>query len=132
MLYEVLIHIRNLFPREHYEGTWEIKDGSLELPIADGQYFLIEGSVFNDGVHKYPNSSLSSETFSGTITALAIPQAVVDLSEEIEDYLAKNPATPFMSESFDGYSYSKASSKSGGVATWQSIFKEKLDSWRKL
>ena len=139
MLEQVLMNIRNWFPVKGgiYSGTFTIKDGGITLPfLADGQYFRICGSVFNDGLHQYPATDLVDEEFSGAIWALAIPPAVVDLADEIGAWQEKNgeaSASPYQSESFGGYSYSKATdSVSGGAVTWQSAFKQQLGAWRKI
>ena len=139
MLEQVLMNIRNWFPVKGgiHSGTFTIKDGGITLPfLADGQYFRICGSVFNDGLHQYPATDLADEEFSGTIWELAIPPAVVDLADEIGAWQEKNgeaSASPYQSESFGGYSYSKATdSASGGAVTWQSVFKRQLSAWRKI
>ena len=139
MLEQVLMNIRNWFTVEGgiHSGTFSIKDGGITLPfLVDGQYFRICGSVFNDGLHKYPASDLVDEKFSGAIWALAIPPAVVDLADEIQKWQGKNgevASSPFSSESFGGYSYSKATdAETGGAVTWQSAFKRQLSAWRKI
>ena len=139
MLEQVLMHLKNWFlvPGGIHEGTYTIEDGGIALPfLANGQYFRICGSVFNDGLHQYPASDLKEETFDGTVWALAVPQAVIDLSTEIESWQAKNgdaSVSTYQSESFGGYSYSKATdSASGGAVTWQSAFKRQLSAWRKI
>lgn len=141
MLENVLIHLKNWFvvPRGVHEGTYTIKNGSLELPfLQNGQYFRICGSVFNDGLHKYGEvfCELQDETFTGTVWALAIPKAVVELSAKIEEWQNKNGeavASPFTSESFGGYSYTKATDpNSGGAVTWETAFRSQLNPWRKL
>ena len=139
MLEQVLMNIRNWFTVEGgiHSGTFSIKDGGITLPfLADGQYFRICGSVFNDGLHKYPAADLVDEEFSGAIWALAIPPAVVDLADEIQKWQGKNgevASSPFSSESFGGYSYSKATdAETGGAVTWQSAFKRQLSAWRKI
>ena len=139
MLEQVLMNIRNWFPVKGgiHSGTFTIKDGGITLPfLADGQYFRICGSVFNDGLHQYPASDLKAETFDGTVWALAVPQAVIDLAAEIESWQAKNgdaSVSPYQSESFGGYSYSKATdAETGGAVTWQSAFKQQLSAWRKI
>ena len=139
MLEQVLMNIRNWFPVKGgiHSGTFTIKDGGITLPfLADGQYFRICGSVFNDGLHKYPAADLVNEKFSGAIWALAIPPAVVDLADEIQKWQEKNgevASSPFSSESFGGYSYSKATdAETGGAVTWQSAFKRQLSAWRKI
>ena len=139
MLEQVLMHLKNWFlvPGGIHEGTYTIEDGGIALPfLANEQYFRICGSVFNDGLHQYPASDLKAETFEGTVWALAVPQAVIDLSTEIESWQTKNgdaSVSPYQSESFGGYSYSKATdSASGGAVTWQSAFRGRLSAWRKL
>ena len=139
MLEQVLMHLNNWFlvPGGIHEGTYTIEDGGITLPfLANGQYFRIVGSVFNDGLHQYPASDLKAETFEGTVWALAVPQAVIDLAEEIESWQTKNgdaSVSPYQSESFGGYQYSKATdSASGGAVTWQSAFRSRLNAWRKL
>ena len=139
MLEQVLMHLKNWFlvPGGIHEGTYTIEDGGITLPfLENGQYFRICGSVFNDGLHQYPASDLKEETFDGTVWALAVPQAVIDLALEIEAWETKNgdaARSPFAAESFGGYSYSKATgSASGGAVTWQSAFRGRMNAWRKL
>ena len=139
MLEQVLMHLKNWFlvPGGIHEGIYTIEDGGIALPfLANGQYFRICGSVFNDGLHQYPASDLKAETFDGAVWALAVPQAVIDLATEIEAWQTKNgdaSVSPYQSESFGGYSYSKATdSASGGAVTWQSAFRSRLSAWRKL
>ena len=139
MLEQVLMNIRRWFPVEGgiHSGTFTIKDGGITLPfLADGQYFRICGSVFNDGLHQYNVLDLIDETFNGTIWALAIPKAVIELADEIGKWQEKNgeaASSPFSSESFGGYSYSKSTdAETGGAVTWQSAFKKQLSAWRKI
>ena len=139
MLEQVLMHLNNWFlvPGGIHEDTYTIKGGGITLPfLANGQYFRICGSVFNDGLHQYPEGDLKTETFDGTVWALAVPQAVIDLATEIETWETKNgdaAKSPLASESFGGYSYSKATdSATGGAITWQSAFRSRMNAWRKL
>lgn len=126
-------------------GDFVIQDGTLstECGLANGQYFRIVGSVFNDGVYQFPTSELKDESFHGGIWGMAIPQEVIELSEDIDAWKEKFATidsyamSPFTSESFGGYSYSKNSSSSSsdgsstGV-TWQSVFASRLNKWRKI
>ena len=139
MLETVLTHIKNWFLVDVYERVYTIKDSTLELPfLQEGQYYRICGSVFNDGLHKYGDAEdkLQNETFAGTVWALAIPKAVVELAAEIEAWQTKNgevAQSPFVSESFGGYSYTKATgSTTGGSVTWQKAFNSQLNPWRKV
>ena len=139
MLEQVLMNIRRWFPVDGgiYSGTFTIKDGGITLPfLANGQYFRICGSVFNDGLHQYNVLDLTDETFTGTIWALAIPKSVIELADEIQKWQEKNgeaSVSPYQSESFGGYSYSKSTdAETGGAVTWQSAFKQQLSAWRKI
>ena len=140
MLENVLLHLKNWFliPDEVHEGTYTIENGALNLSfLQNGQYYRICGSIFNDGLHKYGDAAdiLTDENFTGTIWALAIPRAVIDLAEEIKAWESKNGETsrsPYNSESFGGYSYSKTTdSATGEPATWQTVFRGQLNKWRK-
>lgn len=141
MLTELCGVLRNWFETDKISGTYTVKNGSVALPfLQNGQYFRIVGSVFNDGVHRYPTYALTDETFDGAIWPMAVPPAVLQLEMDIKAWQEKNgeaAASPFMSESFGGYSYSKAStgtsgSGSGTIITWQTAFKARLHQWRKI
>ena len=137
MLETVLRSLRNWFLKEVYAGTYTVHYGSVELPfLQQGQYFRIVGSVFNDGVYQYPATGLIDETFTGSIWALAIPKAFLDTVKEIEAWQEKNGAAsvgPYQSESFGGYSYTKATDdKTGGAVTWETAFRGRLNAWRKI
>lgn len=137
MLEQILRHLNNWFLVERYEGGFAVEDGSITLPfLKSGQYFRIMGSLFNDGLYQYPVDGLTDESFDGTIWALAVPKAVVDMAEDIASWQKKygdTAASPYTNESFGGYSYSKGSaSKSDGVVSWQSAFRDRLNDWRRL
>lgn len=133
MLYDVMRHIRNFFVKgEKIRGDFHVEGGTISLPLLDGQYFLLEGSVLNDGVYRNPAVGMTDEDFCGVVTPLAPPQDFISLCNEIEEYNSKVPATAFTSESFGGYSYQRATDKEGNIAGWQSAYKKRLDVYRKL
>lgn len=147
MLTELCQELRNWFDRERHYGTFEITGGRITAPfLVNGQYYRIVGSVFNDGIHRYSvNSndiSLQNETFTGAVWALAIPQDVIKLAEDIESWRDKYENTessamsPYMSESFGGYSYQKGSAftgtGTGGGTSWKSTFNSRMNAWRKM
>ena len=144
MLTELCQELRNWFDKEKYFGTFTIEGGQIAdcSFLQDGQYYRIVGSVFNDGVHKYDptdTESLKDEVFEGAIWAMAVPPTVIALSDKIDAWNAKYGTTdamsPFQSESFGGYSYSKASSSGAGgssTPTWKSVFADELNRWRKI
>ncbi len=136
MLYEIMREIRNFFaaPDGYYDGTYTISGGAVDLPfLTSGQYFLIEGSALNDGVYVYPCADLHNETFTGTITALQPPTDFLALVDEITAYQSKNGTiSPYQSESFGGYSYTRATNKNGDAAGWRDAFRGRLNVWRKV
>lgn len=135
MLTEICEHLKNWFvvPDGIHKGTYTISNGTIALPfLQDGQYFRIIGSVFNDGVHQYPSATMSDEVFNGAVWALAIPGNVIAIAEEISSYAANNAAAAYVSESFGGYSYQKATDESGAAISWQGAYRSRLNKWRKI
>ena len=141
MLEQVLTYLRNWFQVGIYPGTYTIRDGGITLPfLQDGQYFRVFGSVFNNGLHQYGPAMklLRDETFCGTIWALAVPEEVIGLAGEIAEWQEKYQKvaeSPYTSESFNNYSYSKGGrSGDGGMnaVSWQSVFRSRLSRYRKL
>lgn len=142
LLTEICEYLNNYFWTKKARGTFTITEGAIELPwMKDGQYFRIIGSDLNNGVHLYPATDLQEETFEGEIWAMAVPQTVIALASEIKDWQAKyggatSPAmSPFNSESFNNYSYSKSGSGiagSGSNVTWQDVYGGRLNKYRRL
>ena len=136
MLETVLQNLNNWFlvPDDVHAGEFTVQGGQITLPfLQTGQYFRVVGSVFNDGLHQYPVADLTDETFTGSVWALAVPKAVIELAEEIDAWQTKNgDPGPFTSESFGGYSYSKATNASGMAVGWQDVFKSRLNDWRRI
>lgn len=141
VLTEVCEYLNNYFPESKISGKFIIQNGGVEVPaLKQGQYFRIVGSTFNDGVHVYPAEDLIDEEYTGAIWAMAVPPTVIALTSDISEWRTKyeqtsSPAmSPYTSESFSGYSYSKtAGGSSGGTnATWQDIFGGRLNKYRRL
>lgn len=143
MLTELCQELKNWFELEKHFGTFTIYGGQLTDVsfLQEGQYFRIIGSIFNDGVHIYdPNDaeSLYDEVFEGAIWAMAVPPAVIALSDKIDEWQTKHgdkALSPYQSESFNGYSYTKGGGSSQGGSsgpTWRSTFASELGKWRKL
>lgn len=137
MLEQVLMEIHNWFQVGIFPGEYTIQGGSIAPPfIKPGQYYRIVGSVFNDGLHKCGDTDLTDETFTGAIWALAIPKAVESIAKEAEEWQAKygaDAASPYLSESFGGYSYSKGTpGGQSGASNWRSAFSAQLNPYRKL
>lgn len=136
MLDEILAEIRNYFTVSVHSGDFKVIGGRLSPLdfLQNGQYFRIVGSVMNDGVYRYPYSGLTDETFSGEIWALAVPPTLIALAADIEEYekKAKETVSPYSSESFGGYSYTKATDSNGSPLSWEKVFAKRLNKWRKI
>jgi hypothetical protein len=132
-------NIKNYFAVAKYEERFVIENGNITLPFLRDQYFRICESVFNNGVYKYTDDmQLVDEEFDGIIYALAIPPEFLLLAEEIEAYNKTEASKPsgYASESFDGYSYSKAGggsvAASANANQWEQVFKSRLNRFRKV
>lgn len=150
MLTELCQYCRNWFDRKpdgsyhpKYDGTFTAVNGELTYPdMATGQHYRIMGSMLNDGVHTAGDGSLQAETFSGAVCLMGIPPTFVQLAADIAEWQAmyggndSAAMSPYASESFGGYSYSKsgggASDGTTGAGTWQAAFSKRLDVWRKV
>ena len=139
MLYEIMKRINNFFIVESGRKTWTIEDGKIALPfVQENQYFKITGSTFNDGVYKYTDEvQLTDETFNGVISAMAVPQSFLDLVDEIEEWQKSNSkviTSPYQSESFSDYSYTKTSNSTSNSKpmTWYSVFSDRLSIYKKV
>ena len=152
MLTQVCQELRNWFDRglPKYSGIVHIDNGVVtvdgETPsLQTGQHYRLIGTVFNDGVHVWGDTQdLTPEAdVDATLWEMRIPPVVVDLANDIAAWQDKyggvgsENMSPFSSESFDGYTYSKASggsSTGGGGSTvdWRSAFAARLNRWRKI
>lgn len=150
MLTELCKELNNYFctDLDRVYGEFRIADGALQPPVEllDGQYFRLIGSIFNDGVHQNTESLqlIDEPEFDGAIWKMRVPPDVLELAERISEWREKNEAidsenmSPFQSESFFEYSYSKGStgqsmSGAGGTAvSWKSQFASELNKYRRI
>lgn len=150
MLTEICQYLKNWFNRKpdgtdypKYTGDFVIADGEINIDeLAEGQYFRIIGSLFNDGVHQYGTGELKDEEFEGEVWSMGVPPEVVALANDIDAWMQKYgdvdsvAMSPYQSESFDGYSYTKqqgyASTGGGMLTSWNAVFSSRLAPWRKL
>lgn len=147
-LTELCQELHNWFDRARYIGqiTLDANGGIFcdgkSVTVLEGQYFRITDSVFADGVHLYPDVGTTPESFNGAVWVMAVPPAVKVLARDItawrEKYENVNAPSmsPYMSESFGGYSYQKGSAfssdnKSGGTS-WKTTFASRMNPWRKI
>lgn len=147
-LTELCQEIRNWFDRARYIGRITLDENGgvfcngVAVGLLDGQYYRVIGSVFADGVHKYPDAETLAESFDGAVWAMAVPAPVINLAAEIAEWRARYEAvdseamSPFTSETVGSHSYSKGAMSAGAgasnTANWQSAFAARINAWRKI
>lgn len=142
MIDQICAEIKNYFIQpdaDIHASNYTIENGEIS-PISfvqDGQYYRIIGSVLNDGIYQrgVDDQSLQDEEFFGAVWSMRVPKDFIALCEEIEAWQTANAnalSSPYQSESFAGYSYSKGTSANGGAWTWKDQFKNKLNAYRKI
>lgn len=142
MLGDICAELRNYFCKDEDKiiGDFSVSNGMLvpSVDLQEGQCYRIVGSVFNDGVHRSDDVLIDEESFHGGVWKMRVPADVLELARDIEKWLDDNNAiihSPYMSESFGGYSYTKSSNgQENGVTnvTWQSVFASKLAKYRRI
>lgn len=147
MIDEICGEIRNYFVYKDDKifGDFAITNGVIYPEISiPSDYIRIVGSRKNNGVHKVDEMQLKDESeFHGAIWFMNPPDEFLQIVSDIQAWQTKNgdidsPAmSPFNSESFGGYSYSKGypsvgSAGSTSGADWRSVFASRLKQYRRI
>lgn len=154
MLTEICAYLNNYFDFDEFhkkypclEKEFVISGGELpELSdlLVKGQCFYIYGSVLNDGVYQYTDDlKLKDETFNGLVQSMHTDSGFLELANEIAAWQEKyggvnsQAMSPFNSESFGGYSYSKSGGGSGsgsssGTPSWQDVYGKRLQMYKRI
>lgn len=144
MIEQIMSYCNNYFYKARELGKFSIVSGKINNMgiYKPSQYIKIVGSDFNDGVYKIDSiidgkiviASLEDEIFDGVIFALSVPRSFLNTIKDIEAYKSSSMTNnnPYTSESFENYSYTKATNKDGIPLSWLDIFKEELKPYRKL
>lgn len=157
MLTEVMRECRNWFEHTAENGTYDILDNTIVVKhrYVVGQYIRIVGSVLNDVVAKITkvdvieddlyritcvhiknnlSNNLKDETFTGSIYGLRIPFDFLEIVKEIEAYqeIARKGDPTLVSESYRGYSYSRAVSRDGQLVNWKTLFMDRLKPFKRM
>lgn len=154
MMTSLCREVRNYFVRsdsDRISGRFSVSGGIVTrldqdgFAPADGQYFRIVGSLYNDGV--WQNGSqfsdgMTDEVFDGQVWLMAPPKDFTDLADEIEQWIERfgdAALSPYAAESFGGYSYTlrgtsrrNESARDHEDASWQTAFKRQLSAYRRI
>lgn len=132
---ELCAYTHNFFDRadDPIAGEFTFEPDTVPAGVIPGQYFLVCGSIFNDGVHLAGEGDLTAETFNGTVQPMRVPPAFVGLARKITDYDAKLPSGGvYVSQSFNGWSGTMATGSDGLPADGKARYKAEINQWRKM
>lgn len=146
MLAEVCGYLNNYFDVERHNGVISIQDGvvycdSKEITMTKGQHFALLRKNFVLGVYEYEKDELKDRVFEGKVWIMDLPDDFVSLVAEITAWQTKyggagsGAMSPFNSESFGGYSYSKSSGSSNSnksAVAWQDAYGSRLAKYKKV
>lgn len=149
MLGEICAELKNYFTYEEdrHVDDWVISGGTIS-PYLDipTDYIRVIGSRHNDGVHvrnKDGFFDLIDESFHGGIWVMSPPSDFLSLVTEISEWQTKYGGidsynmSPFQSESYSIYSYTKGSSNSSesgspSSPSWQTQYADRLNRYRRI
>ena len=132
---ELCVYTHNFFDQadDPVAGEFAFEPDTIPAGVVSGQYFLVCGSIFNDGVHKAGDGSLTAETFRGTVQPMRVPPAFVELAQKVTDYDAALPGGGlYTSQSFAGWSGTLATGSDGLPANGVTRYRNEINQWRKL
>lgn len=134
--------LNNFFYQKGEKGEFEAIDGCIRVSqkYKTGQFVKLESLdgicgvysvVSTDGVSITLDESLNG-IFEGVVYSLNVPKAFTQLHEEIEKFKINNKVSTFTSESFGGYSYSKATNGNGKPLGWQDVYADELKYYKRI
>lgn len=132
---ELCAYTHNFFDRadDPIAGEFAFEPDTVPAWVVPGQYFLVCGSIFNDGVHKAGDGDLTAETFTGTVQPMRVPPAFVELARKITEYDAALPGGGlYANQSFAGWSGTLATGSDGLPADGATRYRKEINRWRKL
>lgn len=140
----VMNEVKNHFVSAVADGEFTIRDGVLLFPgDAPGCGYMALAGAQNSGVWEAQAADggmqlsrdgvlCESETFCGSVFCLRPPRSFFALVEQIDEWIEHNPVGAFVSESFGGYTYNRATGTAGLPATWQQTFQARLAPYRRM
>ena len=138
----VMAECHNFFEDGYADAEFTVTANGTLTPavgVLDNQYVCIRGSTFHDGVWQMVSGKLTrsedddfpAESFTGRLWYLHPPGAFLDIVESITAFDQKTPVTGLQSESFGGYTYTRASGSQGALR-WQEAYSSMLMPYRRM
>lgn len=140
MLTEICAYLKNYFDYERHIGQIKITGGVITCNgerIETGQHFALFRDRFVLGVYKNTDP-LEDKTFDGAVWLMDVPPGIIKADAWAEEWNTANGTAaangPFQSESFGGYSYTRAAGNGsiGSSVFDQSQFKAMLAPYKKI
>ena len=128
-------YTHNFFDRfdDPIAGAFTFEPDTVPAGVVQGQYFLVCGSIFKNGVHKAGEGDLTAETFNGTVQPMRVPPALIALAEKIDAYDTALPSGGvYVSQSFNGWSGTMATGSDGLPADGKTKYRAEINQWRKM
>ena len=123
---DVMAQVRNYYECDRVSGDFTVRDGSLGLTLAPGEWVAVAGAGPYSGVMQADDSgcitALPDMTFTGTVWRLEPPESLLRLCDRIVEWTEKNPMSALKSESLGPYSCTVATGASGRPLTWSELF----------
>ena len=124
----------NFFDRadDPVAGEFAFEPDTVPAGVVPGQYFLVCGSIFNDGVHKAGDGDLVAETFTGTVQPMRVPPALWRLLKNRHirqgSALRRSVCVPVLCRvvRHDGYRRGRL------PADGKTHYKSEINQWRKM
>jgi hypothetical protein len=137
---DVMRHLNNYFETGYRKTDFSITGGVLSPGecLHPGSYIAVEGSCFHNGVWKLgtgltlEGNTEPDETFNGKVWFLSPPKDFLALCKDVADFAEKTPVGAFQSETFEDYSYTRATGQNGAVLGWKEAFASSLSPYRKM
>ena len=125
MLTRICRYLKNWFVVKTYLGNITVSDGKVycngdEIEMQEGQRFALVRIHYVYGTYSYGDEIEDSE-FEGAVWIMDVPADVLEVAERMTEWETANGGadsqamSPYQSESFGGYSYSKGSGTNGKV-----------------
>lgn len=128
MLSRICVYLKNYFETERIIGDVVISDGvitvdGVEVELADGEYFALFHEHYAYGVFQNGADYVEDNSFRGAVWRMDVPDSILDAMKWALEWEAKNgnpddnANSAFNSESFGGYTYTKAQSSMSTIGS---------------
>lgn len=129
--------IHNYFPAARHEGSFTITRGRItpSLLLLENEYVAISGAGKNSGIYQADENGNLPESLNcraDVIWRLDVPEAVLQLHQEISDWTDKNAHRVLKTERLGDISQTWITDDNGLPISWQKVFAADLIPYRRM